>query len=118
MLELADVHSAYGDTPVVRGVSLKVTPGTVVALLGRNGMGKTTLAINIANHAALCRRLSVGVFSLEMTKEQLIKRSMAAESDVHLYKMNTGYVGKDDWAKLAQAAGRMSTARVGRCPGF
>jgi len=47
MLELADVHSAYGDTPVVRGVSLKVTPGTVVALLGRNGMGKTTLVHTI-----------------------------------------------------------------------
>ncbi|MGD0658272.1 MAG: ABC transporter ATP-binding protein [Syntrophorhabdales bacterium] len=47
MLELTDVHSAYGDTYVVRGVSLKVTPGTVVALLGRNGMGKTTLVHTI-----------------------------------------------------------------------
>ncbi len=47
MLELTDVHSAYGDTYIVRGVSLKVTPGTVVALLGRNGMGKTTLVHTI-----------------------------------------------------------------------
>jgi branched-chain amino acid transport system ATP-binding protein len=47
MLELSDVHSAYGDAYVVRGVSLKVMPGTVVALLGRNGMGKTTLVHTI-----------------------------------------------------------------------
>jgi len=47
MLELDNVHSAYGDTYVVRGVSLKVAPGTVVALLGRNGMGKTTLVHTI-----------------------------------------------------------------------
>jgi len=47
MLELVDVHSAYGDTYIVRGVSLKVEPGTVVALLGRNGMGKTTLVHTI-----------------------------------------------------------------------
>lgn len=42
MLELVDVHSSYGDTYILRGVSLKVETGTVVALLGRNGMGKTT----------------------------------------------------------------------------
>ncbi len=43
MLELVDVHSAYGDTYVLHGVSLRVEPGCIVALLGRNGMGKTTL---------------------------------------------------------------------------
>ena len=42
MLELADVHSSYGDTPILHGVSLEVETGAVVALLGRNGMGKTT----------------------------------------------------------------------------
>jgi branched-chain amino acid transport system ATP-binding protein len=42
MLELVDVHSSYGDTPILRGVSLEVGTGAAVALLGRNGMGKTT----------------------------------------------------------------------------
>ena len=44
MLELADIHTYYGESHVLRGVSLKVETGQVVALLGRNGMGKTTVA--------------------------------------------------------------------------
>ncbi|MSX94593.1 MAG: ATP-binding cassette domain-containing protein, partial [Actinobacteria bacterium] len=42
MLELTDVHAGYGQTPVLRGVSMTARPGAITALLGRNGMGKTT----------------------------------------------------------------------------
>ncbi|MBT4711930.1 MAG: ABC transporter ATP-binding protein [Alphaproteobacteria bacterium] len=48
MLELADIHAGYGQVPVLRGVSLVVEPGTVMGLMGRNGMGKTTLC-NVCN---------------------------------------------------------------------
>jgi branched-chain amino acid transport system ATP-binding protein len=47
MLEVRDLHSGYGEALVVRGVSLDVAPGEIVAVLGRNGMGKTTLIRSI-----------------------------------------------------------------------
>jgi branched-chain amino acid transport system ATP-binding protein len=55
MLELVDVHSSYGDTPILRGVSLDVGTGAVVALLGRNGMGKTTCVHTIVGLIAARR---------------------------------------------------------------
>lgn len=87
-------------------------PGDLVILAARPAMGKTTLALNVAAHVALCRHRSVGIFSLEMTKEQLMKRLLAGEADVEAHRLSTGFLGRDDWGKIATAAARIAEARM------
>ncbi len=67
MLEVRDIHTYYGDSYVLQGVSLKVEPGTVVAMLGRNGMGKTTLVRSIIGFTPP-RRGQVWFKGLEITR--------------------------------------------------
>ena len=69
-------------------------------------MGKTALVLNIAQHVALHKKLPVGMFSLEMSKEQLLMRMLCAESRVDAHKVRTGYLGKDDFRKLIDSLGR------------
>ena len=59
--------------------------------------------MNIAQHVALKKGLPVGIFSLEMSKEQLLMRFLCAESLVDAHKVRTGYLGKDDFRKLIDA---------------
>jgi replicative DNA helicase len=77
-------------------------------------MGKTALALNIAAHAATeCDpRLGVAIFSLEMSKEQLVLRMLCAEGRVDSSRARAGYLGERDFPKLAQAAARLSEAPI------
>jgi replicative DNA helicase len=84
--------------------------GDLVILAARPSMGKTALCLNIAQYVALHKKLPVGVFSLEMSKEQLLMRMLCSEARVDAHKVRTGYLGKDDFRKLIDALGRTTQA--------
>ncbi len=87
-------------------------PSDLIIVAARPGLGKTSLCLNIALHAALRKQLTVGIFSLEMSREALVKRLLCAEGELDLHKVNTGYLNKEDWSRLGRAAGALSQSRI------
>jgi replicative DNA helicase len=85
-------------------------PSDLIILAARPSMGKTAFCLNIAQHVALHKQLPVGMFSLEMSKEQLLMRMLCAEARVDAHKVRTGYIGKDDFRKLIDALGHTTQA--------
>lgn len=83
-------------------------PGDLIIVAGRPGMGKTAFALNIATNACESRQLTVAVFSLEMPKEQLVKRMLCSVARVDGTRLRTGQLHREDWPKLAAAAGSLS----------
>jgi replicative DNA helicase len=78
-------------------------PSELVILAARPSMGKTALALNIAENIAVRNREPVAVFSLEMSKESLLLRMLASEARVDAHKFRTGHMGRDDWNKITRA---------------
>jgi len=87
-------------------------PSDLIIVAGRPSMGKTAFALNIATHAALVKKVSVAVFSLEMSKEQLVQRMLCSEARVDASKLRSGYLSESDWPKLTRAAGHLSEAPI------
>lgn len=87
-------------------------PGELIIIAGRPGMGKTAFALNVAVNAAIQRKQTVAVFSLEMAKAELVRRMLASEARVDGTRMRTGKINRDDWPKLANAAGVLSELPV------
>jgi replicative DNA helicase len=85
-------------------------PSDLIILAARPSMGKTAFCLNIAQHVALHKQEPVGMFSLEMSKEQLLMRMLCAEARVDAHKVRTGYLAKDDFRKLIDALGRTTQA--------
>lgn len=83
-----------------------------ILIAARPSMGKTAFALNIALHAALRAGKSVAIFSLEMSKEQLVYRMLCSEANVDMLKLRTGDLEEDDWMRLGRAAGPMSNANI------
>jgi replicative DNA helicase len=84
-------------------------PGDLIIIAGRPSMGKTAFALNVAVNACRAReRLPVVFFSLEMPKEQLASRILCSEAKVDASRLRTGRLLKDDWRRLANAAGEVS----------
>jgi replicative DNA helicase len=73
-------------------------------------MGKTSLAMNIAEHVALEQKLPVGVFSLEMTADSLVLRMLCSRARVNLRSMRDGFLSERDFPKLTGAAGKLANA--------
>ena len=84
----------------------------LVLIAARPAMGKTAFALNIATNAALKGNTAVAVFSLEMSKEQLVNRILCSESMVDSNKVRTGKLEEDDWTKLAGTIGPLSEAEI------
>jgi len=82
----------------------------LIILAARPSMGKTSLALNIASHVATKEGIPVGIFSLEMSKEQLIDRMLASESGIDSWKLRTGNLEDKDFEKLNQAMGVLAEA--------
>lgn len=87
-------------------------PSDLVVLASRPSMGKSTLAMNIAHSVALEQKQAVLVFSLEMSKEQLVDRLLAAEAGVDAWSIRTGNLNDQDFEKLGQAMGSLSEAPI------
>jgi replicative DNA helicase len=87
-------------------------PSDLIIVAGRPSMGKTAFCLNIAQHAALKEKIPVGIFSLEMSKEQLGIRMLCSEAHVEGTRLRTGYLNESDWPKLTLAAGNLSEAPI------
>lgn len=89
-------------------------PSDLVVIAGRPSMGKTAFSMNIAQHVAMLKEgaVPVGIFSMEMSKEQLVTRLLSSESEVEHSKLRTGTLSSAEWPKLAYAAGKLSEALV------
>jgi len=85
-------------------------PSELIILAARPSMGKTALALNIAENVALRLREPVAVFSLEMSKESLLLRLLASEARVDAHKFRTGHMGRDDWGKITGALTNLAEA--------
>ncbi len=84
----------------------------LIIIAGRPSMGKTAFCLNIAAYAAIEKGKSVAIFSLEMSKEQLVLRMLGSESRVDAHKLRTGHLSERDWTPLSIAAGRLSEAPI------
>ena len=87
-------------------------PSELVVVAGRPSMGKTSFCLNIAQHAAIQERIPVAIFSLEMSKEQLVQRMLCSVASVDSHKLRTGYLSDADWPKLTTGAGRLSESPI------
>ena len=80
-------------------------PSDLVLIAARPSMGKTAFELNLARHAAFKKGLTVAIFSLEMSKEQLVNRMLSMESSVDAQKLRTGQMSDQEWEKLIESAG-------------
>jgi len=78
-------------------------PGNLIVLAGRPGMGKSALALNMAANVAIRNQTPVGIFSLEMSKDEVTQRLMCSEANVSSHKIRTGSLAPDDWPRLTRA---------------
>lgn len=82
----------------------------LVIVAARPSMGKTAFILNVAQYAAVEAKAPVAIFSLEMSKEQLVQRLLCAEARIDANKMRTGFLQSSDWQSLAAAMGRLGEA--------
>jgi len=86
--------------------------GELVIIAGRPSMGKTALAMNIAESCAVDQNKAVAIFSMEMGSEQIVTRLLGSVAKVDQQKMRTGKMDDDDWAKIANGLGRLNEAPI------
>ena len=84
----------------------------LIIVAGRPSMGKTSYCLDIARYAALEVEIPVAIFSLEMSKEQLVLRMLSSEAMVEAQKLRSGFIRESDWPKLALAAGNLADAPI------
>jgi replicative DNA helicase len=87
-------------------------PGNVIVVAARPSMGKTALALGIAEHAALTQERSVAIFSLEMSGDELIQRLLSSTAIVDAGRIRAGRLAPEDWSRIGRAADRLSAARL------
>ena len=86
--------------------------GELIIIAARPSMGKTAWAINIAQKAALTDGKVVGIFSLEMSSESLLRRMLASEAFVNMRKIQTGFISRDDQDQLIEAAAKLTESKI------
>jgi len=87
-------------------------PSDLIIVAGRPSMGKTAFCLNVAQYAAIEKRTPVAIFSLEMSKEQLVIRMLCSEAQVEGTRLRTGFLSESDWPRLTLAAGNLSDAPI------
>lgn len=87
-------------------------PADLIIVAARPGLGKTSFALNVAQHASVRHGKLVGLFSLEMAAQQLVVRLLCAEARVDGHKVRSGYLGKEDWSRLAKGMSALSKASI------
>jgi replicative DNA helicase len=87
-------------------------PAEMIVIAARPSMGKTALAMNIVEHVAISQGLAVGVFSLEMSSQQLVQRLLCSRARVNLQKVRDGFLAERDFPSLTAAASKLADARI------
>lgn len=84
----------------------------LLILAARPGTGKTAMILNIAQYVAVKEKIPVGVFSLEMSKEELVDRLLVSQADIDAWKLKTGKLSDDDFTRLSEAMGELAEAPI------
>jgi replicative DNA helicase len=87
-------------------------PSDLIIIAGRPSMGKTAFCLDVAEYAAIDNKIPVAIFSLEMSKEQLVIRMLCSQAHVEGTRLRTGYLNESDWPKLTIAAGSLSESPI------
>lgn len=87
-------------------------PSDLIIIAGRPSMGKSAFALGIAEYAGVVEKVPTAIFSLEMSKEQLVQRLLCSHARVDAHKVRTGYLATSDWPRLTAAAGKLSDAPI------
>jgi replicative DNA helicase len=87
-------------------------PSDLIIVAARPSMGKTAFVLNIAQHLGVKTDMTIGFFSLEMSKEQLFMRMLTTEASIDSHKFRGGFLGERDYGELSAALGRLSDAKV------
>ena len=87
-------------------------PSELIILAARPSMGKTALALNMAENVALRQREPVAIFSLEMSKESLLLRLLASHARVDAHKFRTGHMNRDDWGHVTKSLAELGEAPI------
>lgn len=87
-------------------------PSDLVIVAGRPSMGKTAFCLNVAQYVATVSQKPAAIFSLEMSRQQLVLRLLCSEARINSTKVRTGFLDKEDWPKLTKAAGTISEAPI------
>ena len=107
--ELLGVDTGFYD---LNAITSGLQKSDLIVIAARPSMGKTALALNIAENVAVNKKQVVAVFSLEMSKEQLIQRLVCSRAAVDANKMRFGQLAQDDWTKLGVAFGDLGDAPI------
>ena len=107
--EITGIPSGFGD---LDRITAGFQPSDLIIIAGRPSMGKTSLALGVALHAALRKKAVIAVFSLEMSKEQLILRMFSSEGNIDAHHIRTGKMEREDFNKIVDTAGRLSGAKM------
>lgn len=105
--------SIRGIATGIRNLDLQIggfQPQELVVIAARPSVGKTSLALNIAAYNAVRQKKPVGIFSLEMSREQLAERVISAEAMIESDKLRSGYLSQEDWQALTQASNKLADA--------
>ncbi|HVL68888.1 MAG TPA: replicative DNA helicase [Vicinamibacterales bacterium] len=87
-------------------------PSDLVLVAARPSMGKTSFVLNIAQHIGTATGMTVGIFSLEMSKEQLFMRMLTSEARIDAHRFRTGFLSEKDYGRLSHALGTLAEAKV------
>jgi replicative DNA helicase len=122
MSTLESIEKLFENRGAITGVSTgfrdldKLTSGLhsseMIVIAARPSMGKTALAMNIAEHAAIEVKLPVAIFSLEMSAQQLVQRMLCSRARVNLAKTRDGFLAEADFPKLTHAASKLAEAKI------
>ena len=110
--EKADQEGALPGIPTGFYDLDKMTQGLqrsdLVIVAGRPSMGKTAICLNMAHNIAAQSRLPIAVFSLEMSREQLVQRLLASEAKIESHRLRSARISEHEWQRLSQSIGRLS----------
>ena len=119
---LDTIEKLHGRKDLVTGVPTGFTdfddmtsglqPSDLIIVAARPSMGKTSLVLNIAQHVGTKTGRTVGIFSLEMSKEQLFLRLLTGEARIDAHRLRGGFLGERDWGRLSQAIGTLGDAKI------
>ena len=107
--KITGVETGFADFDMM---TAGLQPSDLILIAARPSMGKTAFALNIVEHATVRRNVTTAVFSLEMSKEQLVNRLISSLAIIDSQKLRTGTLEQDDWNKIAEAVGWLSESPI------
>ena len=107
--EISGVASGFKDLDVL---TTGLQKSDLIVVAARPSVGKTSFALNVAEHAAVREKKTVGLFSLEMSKEQLVLRLLSSVANIDSQRLRTGFLEELDFARIAPAMNELSEAPV------